>query len=239
MEKEIKRLFFLISLAIIFICGLNSANIFSGITKDILSVFAYILPITVFYIYSLKYEEEIRVDKSCFMIKKEGLKLLLLIPIALALIALASVITNTLLSYILPPKDSVLDGNIVWLIIKHALLVSLLEEILFRLIPLKLIADMGIKKYILISSLLFMLIHSIYSMPYALVAGIVLGYITYKTKSIFISSIIHFINNIIGVLIAYKGGIDGLFDVYLYTLLALSVVSVIALFLVKKTNKCK
>ncbi len=71
------------------------------------------------------------------------------------------------------------------------------EEILFRGIVLKeLLRKHSPKNAILISSVIFGIIHgNLFQLVFATVLGIILGYVYYKTGSIFPGMLIHFLNN--------------------------------------------
>lgn len=77
-----------------------------------------------------------------------------------------------------------------------AVLPAIGEEFIHRGIVLQGIKHMGFKKAILISSLLFGLIHfNIQQVSYAFVIGLVLGLVAVVSKNIFPAMIIHFVNN--------------------------------------------
>ncbi|MGN0961070.1 MAG: lysostaphin resistance A-like protein [Christensenellales bacterium] len=77
-----------------------------------------------------------------------------------------------------------------------ALLPAIGEEFLHRGIVLQGIKHMGFKKAIVISSLLFGLIHfNIQQVSYAFVIGLILGLVAVVSKNIYPAMIIHFVNN--------------------------------------------
>lgn len=85
-----------------------------------------------------------------------------------------------------------------------AVLPAFCEEFLHRGILLQGTKHMGFKKAILLSSLLFGLLHfSIQKFFYAFVIGLILGLVSVVAKSIWPSIIIHFINNGISVYLDY------------------------------------
>ena len=78
-----------------------------------------------------------------------------------------------------------------------AVLIPILEELLFRFLILERLRRYGDVAAILISSMLFSLAHSAFqSFPHAFVMGLVLGFVAVKTKSALASIIIHFVNNL-------------------------------------------
>ena len=86
-------------------------------------------------------------------------------------------------------------------ILNHALVPAVLEEILFRYIPIKLLSGHSPRYAVLLSAIFFALVHhSFASIPYAFVAGIVLAALTIAYESILPAIIIHFVNNLTSVL---------------------------------------
>lgn len=93
-----------------------------------------------------------------------------------------------------------------------AVLPALCEEFLHRGLLLQGTKHMGFKKAILISSLLFGLLHfSIQKFFYAFVVGMILGLVAVVSKNIWPGIIIHFINNSISVYLDYAYANDWVF----------------------------
>ena len=112
---------------------------------------------------------------------------------------------STLTSYLLTlfGKSNVTDvsGDLFANLLRHALLPALLEEMLFRFIPVRLIGARSQRAAMLVSSILFSLIHmNLFQIPYALFAGSVFAFLTLVTGSIIPSMILHFINNTVSVI---------------------------------------
>ena len=85
-----------------------------------------------------------------------------------------------------------------------AVLPAVFEEFLHRGVLLQGIRSMGYKKAIVISGVLFGLIHfSITQTIYATVIGILLGFVAVASKSIIPAIIIHFTNNFISLYLSY------------------------------------
>ncbi len=236
MERQNKRLLFFISDILFFTVLMGITSLTQGYVNSALRFAAYLLPIILFVIYIKKFDKEIKIGADIVKIKKEHISLLLLIPPVLLLIAITSLLTNTVASLFFAPGET-LKGNIFELIFMHAFVVGISEEIIFRLIPLKLIGDMGKLKYTVISALFFMLIHTPLSMPYAFVGGVIFALIAFKTGSILPSVFIHIVNNTFGVLLMYNGIGEWLSDIYVYVLIALSIICLIIFVLLGKTQK--
>ena len=89
-------------------------------------------------------------------------------------------------------------------ILSVAILPAFCEEFLHRGIVLQGTKHMGFKKAIVISSLLFGLLHfSIQKVFYAFVIGLVLGLVSVVAKNIWVGIIIHFVNNAFSVYLDY------------------------------------
>lgn len=91
-------------------------------------------------------------------------------------------------------------------ILMIAILPAIFEELLFRATLQKLLVDWTKKPHlaILIASILFSLVHiSIYGFLARMFLGMVLGYLFYYGKSIWLNILMHFINNAIGVTSIY------------------------------------
>lgn len=85
-----------------------------------------------------------------------------------------------------------------------AILPAICEEFLHRGVLLQGIRSMGYKKAIVISGVLFGLIHfSITQTIYATIIGVLLGFIVIATKSIVPAMIIHFTNNAISLYLSF------------------------------------
>lgn len=92
------------------------------------------------------------------------------------------------------PTASVFDSIIYTIFVCIAAPVG--EELLFRGAILKSLSPYGSKFAIIISSVLFGLVHGNFQqIPFALLAGLVFGYVAVKTDSLFYTIILHIINN--------------------------------------------
>ena len=93
-----------------------------------------------------------------------------------------------------------------------AVLPGFCEEFVHRGIVLQGIKHAGFKKAIVISSLLFGLIHfNVQQFFYAFVIGLILGFVSVVAKNIFPAMIIHFVNNAISVYLDYASNRGWLF----------------------------
>lgn len=108
-------------------------------------------------------------------------------------------------SYVITEKSSLSPVKLFFLeLLLVAILPAVCEEFLHRGILLQGIRSLGYKKAIIISGILFGLIHfSITQAVYATVIGILLGFVAIVSKSILPSIIIHFTNNAISLYLSY------------------------------------
>lgn len=91
--------------------------------------------------------------------------------------------------------------GIVIFIVNTAVMPALLEEFAFRGVLMQPLRKYGDWFAILISSFCFAIVHAnMVQIPFAFIAGISLGYFCIKTKSIWTSVTIHFLNNLLSVL---------------------------------------
>ncbi len=87
-------------------------------------------------------------------------------------------------------------GNFFLQLFLVAFLPAVCEEFLHRGILLQGIKHIGFKKAIVLSSLLFALLHfNIQQVAYAFVIGLILGFVSVVSKNIYPAMIIHFVNN--------------------------------------------
>lgn len=103
-------------------------------------------------------------------------------------------------------------GNFFMQIFLTACLPAFCEEFLHRGIVLQGIKHMGFKKSIVLSSLLFGLLHfNIGQTAYAFVIGLILGFVAVVSKNIYPAIIIHFTNNFISVYLEFAEAKDWVF----------------------------
>lgn len=108
---------------------------------------------------------------------------------------------------------------------------AICEELLVRGLIMRGYEDYGVRSSIIISALLFGLMHyNLINLVFPMFLGLILGYVVYRTNSIFAGMIVHFVNNAYGVLMLYflgKGGDDNVEPTNFQELLASSILAVI------------
>lgn len=127
------------------------------------------------------------------------------------------VVANIIASYIMtflqmlgipqPPMPDTLTHTPLSLglnLLVFAVLPALLEEMAFRGYVLRTLRPYGDRTAILVSSLLFALMHgNVLQVPFAFIVGLVLGYVTVQTDNIWLAVVIHFCNNAMSTVLQY------------------------------------
>lgn len=171
---------------------------------------------------------------------KKGAKLLLptVFP-SVALIFLLSYLTSLLLFAVTGQTSTTEVGDSLGVaVLVHALVPALLEESLFRFLPMYLLSGFSRRVTVFISSLYFALVHnSFFSMPYAFLAGVIFITLDIVTESVWPSVILHFINNAVSVLWIFYSADGGFTLGFCLTLGALALVSVGVIFLMRRQYK--
>jgi membrane protease YdiL (CAAX protease family) len=184
----------------LFIFFLCIAGTVEGIFSDIMYYSSFFL-VTAFALYADKRSDA--PSSYCVRLtldKKHALSLIPIIPLTVGVIFVISLLTSLVLS-LFGFKESVqLEGNIFRVLALHALLPALLEEMLFRYVPLRLLGGRSPAMAILLSALFFGLSHTdLFQIPDAIIAGIILAAIDVAYDSIIPSLAVHFINNVCAV----------------------------------------
>ena len=202
-----------------------------GSTGELIYYSAFLFPILIglYFIYSPHERENGEKTKIKDIIisdvipkgKDAILALPLLFP-TVALILLFSFLTSLLLNAFGFTNDTSFEEPFITAVFLHALIPAVLEEVLFRFIPLKLLENER-KTAVLLSSVMFAFAHaSLFQIPYAFIAGSLFSLIYFGTGSILIPIAFHFLNNFLSLLSIY-----GIEENYL--IIFISVLSVISL----------
>lgn len=183
----------------LFIILLLLSGFFTGFLSELVYFLAFALPIGI----SLFLSRGDGVEKTRYLtIDSMGVRrfLPLIFPTISATIVI-SYITSLIIFAITGKTNSVdLGDSFLLALVSHALVPALLEEAIFRYLPLRLIAPHSPRAAIIISAFFFSLAHhDLFTIPYALVAGVMLMVVDLATESVIPSVIIHFINNALSV----------------------------------------
>lgn len=185
------------------------SGMFSGVGGMLMKVVAFGVPLIVgiFASRKLKTEREeiagLAEQESMLMgINKEAFLLMLplIIPV-IALVFLMSYLTTLALGAFGMSAPTVEETSLFNMILVHALVPAVLEEAVFRYLPMKLIAPYSRRWCVMLSAIYFALIHmSVYQLPYAFLAGLIFIIIDLACDSILPSLLLHFVNNAVSVL---------------------------------------
>ncbi len=224
-KLNILTILYLFFLVLLFLSG--SIN---GILGEIVYYLAFILPLGVgVYLSRGEYFD------AGFKMNKEKLRftLPLIMPTVAVVIVLAALTSFWI--YVMTGRTNSVDlgDSFVLAIISHALVPAVLEELLFRYLPIRFLSGRSERAAVFASAFLFALIHhDLFSIPYAFVAGIVFMAIDLATGSIIPSILIHFINNALSVGIIIYGD-NPAFVPTMYSIIAImTVISII--FIIKR-----
>ena len=117
-----------------------------------------------------------------------------------------------------------------------AIVPAVLEEFALRGIVLGSLRKFGDTFALITSSLCFGIMHGNFEqIPFAFMAGLILGFVTIKTGSLRVAVFIHFLNNFISVAFSYMRGISETQQNLIYVML-LAVFLVLALFFINRTT---
>lgn len=185
---------------LIFILLLSVAGVFSGALGSAVYYSAFVIPLVTALAVDKKSNSPSPYRLSAG-IKPRDLGLFVpLVPLTVGTVFLVSLLTTLALS-VFGLSDSVtLEGNVFVLIIIHALLPALCEEMLFRYVPIKLLAAHSRVGAVVLSALFFSLVHTnLFQIPYAFLAGVIFATVDIAFGSILPSVILHFVNNLCSV----------------------------------------
>lgn len=123
------------------------------------------------------------------------------------------------------PLNSV--GMLILAIFAVALIPAICEEFLYRGLVLNGLRKYGVWVSVLTSALLFSLMHmNLQQLPYTFILGIIFGLVVYYTRNIWLSIIMHFLNNATAILIMYFASSTSTEFVWWHILVALGCVAV-------------
>ena len=194
MKKTVARV---VALDMIFLLFILLLSVFSGVLSDILYFCAYLVPIGAF-VWLVRGEN--RANISLGIKGKDAAMCLPLVAPTIGVMIGLSALVSLLLSLAGVRSAEPLTGSAFELITLHALVPAVLEEALFRFVPLTLIAPYSRKSAVFISAILFAVAHcNVAQIPYAFVAGLIFAVIDIACESVLPSVVIHLFNNVASV----------------------------------------
>ena len=196
-----KAVYTVVLLDCVYIVLVSLASILSFIPYLSLGIkyAAFVLPLLLLVLMFRKGEYEGRIN----LLPKRGgflITLPLIVPSVLLIMGV-SFLTTLLMTLLNATPSAVPNYEFFSAFTLHALLPAVCEELVFRFIPLTLIAPHSKKSAILISALLFAFVHgNPYQIPYALVAGLIYTALDVAADSVIPSIILHLCNNTVALL---------------------------------------
>lgn len=223
-QDSAKTVGFVAILDLVFVAFLIVSGLFTGILSTVFYMFAFITPVFLGF-YATRENNK---DKN-FLEVKGVLPSLPVIAPTIGLVMIISALTSYVIG-VLTDKSNVVElgDNLALALLTHAVMPAILEEALFRYIPLRAFKEERWLPAILYSALFFSLIHhSFFSMPYAFIAGAIFMFIDLAFDSVWPSVIIHFLNNALSVLFIFYNGDSAFATVAILVLVLLSIASII------------
>ncbi len=231
MEKA-KRFLAIECLVFIFFLALAGFDFGVPFLNKAFYYLAFLIPLGLLFLFGKNSGIE-KTTPPSFKLGKNGavLTAALVIP-TVGAVFLVSFLTSLITNAIgIKPSVTDLSGNIFLMIILHAVLPSVCEELMFRYIPISLLSGYSKKYTVVISALLFSLMHlDLASLPYAFVAGLVFAYADIAAGSILPSVILHFVNNTLSIFYTRSGGSP----VFFFIIMGLGALSAIPLIIFRK-----
>ncbi len=230
--KSSLRYLVALDLAFLMLLVLSSATV--GVLSEIIYYSAFVIPLLIYFFGC----GTGKLPRPALSLRPKGRGLLLAIPVAPCLI-LSCIGLSLLFSYLFSLAtgggSQPLVGGFPELFLLHALLPSILEELLFRLVPLSLIAPYSKKSAVLISAILFAVIHiDLAKLPYAFLAGVVFATVDIVTESILPSVLLHLINNTLSIFCQWEKTAVGFALPMLLVLCVLSAIGAVLIIIMRK-----
>ena len=238
MTQKIK-LITIIDLLFLMILG-AAGSVENDILSDIVYYLAFLIPIALgishifgdFGKQSNSMSRKAKLDD--FKLTREGaiLSLPLIFPEILAVL-LISVATSELMALLGQENTASFPEPFIYAVFIHALIPAILEELLFRFVPIKILKGEE-KTAVILSSVMFAFAHAnLFQIPYAFIAGLIFAFVYVATGSIWPSVVMHFTNNLVSLTSIY-----GFADGWLVSLLAVfTLISAVFIVIRRKTYK--
>lgn len=231
MRREMKIMTVVSLLVLLFLFVPSGAD-------DILSTLTYILAFVLPFLVGFSFLHGGEADfKKCefLTLGREGTLLFLptVFPTVLAVIGISALTSLVMEVTTGAVNTTELGDSLLLALVLHALLPAVLEEGVFRYLPLRLFGRRAPLLCIAASSYFFALIHhSFFAFAYAAFAGAVFMLVDLACNSVIPSLVIHFVNNVLSVLWVFFAG-NRAFEVIYFvaiSVLALASIAVIAVF---------
>lgn len=199
-KLNILTILYLFFLVLLFLSGS-----ISGVLGEAVYLLAFALPVGI-GVY-LTRDGSIRGKKLLTLDYEGSRRTLPIVAPTVSVVMLVSYLTSLLIFAVSGKTNSVDVGDsFILAIFSHALLPAVLEEALFRYLPMRLLSEHSRRGTILISAFFFALVHhDLFIIPYAFIAGVIFMMIDIALDSVIPSLIIHFLNNCLSVILIFAG----------------------------------
>ena len=235
MKRELSYITFI---DILFILLLSVSGGATGVFSEILYYFAFAAPIALGIYFIRIAPKENNTAKLGIKLTRDGTtKTIPLIFPVITLIFSISLLTSLMMKLFGFRDETVIEEALPLAIVLHALIPAVLEEMLFRYIPLRMTLSHSKRHAVLFSALFFSLCHTdLFRIPYAFAAGVLFALVDIMAESVLPSVILHFLNNVLSlVFMEYFGEENG--TVFSLILIVLSIISIIPIIIKRKSYR--
>lgn len=226
MNRAIARV---VAADLLFLLFLTLSGAFGGLASDVLYWLGFLIPLAVFFIARTRDGA----PPVLRLLQTDRHALLRLSPLffgVLGLIFGLAWLTELIFSPLLPHPQTTLSSSLAANILLHAALPAASEELLFRFVPLSLVAPHSKSHAVWLSALFFAVLHlNLFQIPYAFAAGLLFAAFDLACGSILPSVILHFVNNLLSVCWMTWGASPGFAVPFCVVLIALSLGSLVYL----------
>lgn len=192
---------------LLFLLFLALSGLTEGTVSEIIYYCGFFLPFLL-GIYFIRRQRSEGADTEKVGLKLTRGRILPLIPLlfpTVFTVFLISLLTSLLMRWLGFENSFTVSEGMPLAILIHAVIPAVLEEMLFRYIPLKLLLPYSGRWAVLLSSLFFALIHgSLFQIPYAFVAGLIFALADIYSGSILPSVLLHLTNNVISLIVMLR-----------------------------------
>lgn len=186
----------LVFVDLLFVLFLAVSAFFDGVSSDVFYLVGFALPIFA----ALTLNKGRLAPPLAPLKRRDAFFVLPMIPVTVALVMGLSALTSLLLGAFGLESSTALKGGFFEAVLRYAVLTSVLEEILFRYLPMRIAAQYSPRATVFLSALLFSLVHAdLFQFPYAFAAGVIFIAMDMATKSVIPSIVAHFLNNLLAV----------------------------------------
>ena len=187
----------------VFLFLLFLSGAFSGFLSDAIYYLSFILPIAMALFLTRR---EVGDMREYLTIDREGISLAwpVIFPTITATMLIAHLTSFVIFAVTGKTNYMDLGDSYPLALLNHALLPAILEEALFRYLPMKLLAPYSKRGAIFISAFFFALVHhNLFTIPYAFFCGVLFMALALATESIIPTVVLHFINNALSISLGF------------------------------------